>query len=110
MNNKSEAIAYFTDYDNPYAPYEGRALRVSLSADVLFLAFGEFKEERGKDSFVYDEDTQSIGVDAEEFLQFLIEIIDRSDREAYARANEGTLPANHPSRIGDKIRFRVRRP
>ena len=90
----SRLIATFTDYDNHFAPYEGRALRVSLADDVLFLYIGKLTEERGVEKLEWDED-HGIGVDVETLYETLGAMIRREDRESFDRLREGSLTANH---------------
>lgn len=98
--NQSELVALFTDYDKPTAPYDGLAMRLTLTADVAFVAVGRYVQgEGGKvgtETFTFD-DEKSIGVDAEQLYQTLGAMLRRSDRHAFDRMNEGTLPADHPS-------------
>jgi hypothetical protein len=97
--NASELVATFTDYDERSAPYEARALRIRLSSDVLFVYVGKLDEsEVGVERFQYD-DKMSVGVDAETLYHALGAMLRRSDRNAYERLREGTLPADHPSLI-----------
>lgn len=98
--SKSEMIATFTDYDNNFSPYVGLALRVKLSADVVFVYIGYLTEgdgDIGTETFKFDDTNQSIGVDAEALYQALGAMLSRGDRHAFERLNEGTLPADHPS-------------
>jgi hypothetical protein len=95
-NNHSQMWATFTDYDDNHSPYDGRALRVRVSGDVLFLNFGNLKEERTSETFQTD-DEHSVGVDAQAFYEALGTILRRSDREASDRLVDGTLSASDPS-------------
>lgn len=97
--NHSLANVVFTDYDDNSSPYEGLALKLSLSSDVLFLYLGKLSEERGADRFESDPDTGSIGVDAEALYEVLGMMLRRSDRNAHDRLREGTLQADHPSLV-----------
>jgi len=94
--NASEFTAVFSDYDERESPYDGRALKVSLTSDVLFVYVGTLKEERGSDVFAYD-DAHGVGIDAEALYEVLGTMLRRSDRNANERLREGTLPADHPS-------------
>lgn len=96
--NHSELKAIFTDYDNHYAPQDGRALMISLAADVLFVYVGKMVDGRGEFKFTFDDDNGCIGVDAEQLYNTLGEILRRSDRYTLERAREGTLPVDHPLR------------
>lgn len=93
--NASRLVATFTDYDERTCPYEGRALKIALSSDVLFVYIGKLTEGLGSDKFEHD-DAQSMGVDAEALYEALGAMLRRDDREAYERAREGTLPASSP--------------
>lgn len=91
----SELRATFTDYDGPTAPYEGRAMRLTICADLAFVAIGKLTEEKDSERFESKgEDT--IGVDAEMLYQVLGAMLRRDDRYAHARALEGTLTADDP--------------
>lgn len=101
-HNRSQLQATFTDYEDNTSPYEGRALRLSLSSDVLFVYVGRLTEgaegKVGTDRFEYDDDL-SIGIDAELLYETLGSMLRRDDRETAERARAGTLPADHPSRV-----------
>ena len=90
----SRLIATFTDYDNRYTPYEGRALQISLCDDVLFVYIGKLTEEVGSQKLEWDDD-QTIGVDAETLYQALGAMLRREDRESFDRLREGSLRSNH---------------
>jgi hypothetical protein len=98
--NQSELVALFTDYDQPTAPYDGLAMRLTLTADLAVLAIGRYVQgdagKVGTETFTFD-DKQSIGVDAEQLYQTLGAMLRRADRHAFDRLKEGTLPADHPS-------------
>jgi hypothetical protein len=96
--NASELSPIFTDYDTRERPYDGRALKVSLVGDVLFVYIGKLTENAGSEVFQWD-DSQSIGVDAEALYEALGSMLRRADRENHERAREGTLPADHPSLV-----------
>jgi hypothetical protein len=99
QTNASELVATFTDYDERQFPYVGHALRIRLSNDVLFVYVGVLNEsDVGVERFAFD-DKKTVGVDAEALYQVLGAMLRRSDREAYGRLREGTLPADHPSLV-----------
>lgn len=89
--NLSKAEVLFTDFEDEAkgAPYEGRALKMSLSDGVLFFYIGKYTEnaesretKKGKrfltDTFVYD-DNQSIGIEPAQFIEMLSSICYRED-------------------------------
>lgn len=94
--NSSEPVVTFTDYDDRSSPYEGRALRLRLSSDVVFVYVGKLTEAVGTETFKYD-DKLGVGVDAEALYHALGLMLRRADRESAERLREGTLPADHPS-------------
>lgn len=102
-SNASRLTAIFTDYDDDdggESPYDGIALNVHLASDVLFLNIGILREDGDTQTFEIlagDEGAGSVGVDAELFLETLKAMIRRSDRDAYQRARDGELPADHPA-------------
>lgn len=96
--NASGLVVTLTDYDERTSPYEGRALRISISADVAFVYVGKFTEDRSGDRFEH-EDAQSVGVDAQALYEALGVMLRRSDRETAERLREGSLPADHPSLV-----------
>jgi hypothetical protein len=96
--NVSQLVATFTDYDERSAPYDGRAMRLALVADVLFVQVGTLTEGSDGDSFTCDA-AHSIGVDAEIVYEALGAMLRRDDRHSSERAREGTLPADHPALV-----------
>jgi hypothetical protein len=107
--NQSEMVALFTDYDQPTAPYDGLAMRLTLTADLAVLAIGRYVQGDGKigtETFTFD-DEQAIGIDAEQLYQTLGAMLRRADRHAFDRLNEGTLPADHPSLRAQPIAVNV---
>jgi hypothetical protein len=95
---RSELVAYLTDYQETTAPLNGPALRLTLVADVAFIGLGQMKEERGTETFTSD-DAQTIGVDAELLLATLLAMLRRDDRSAAERLSLGELPSDHPSLV-----------
>lgn len=95
LASASRLIATFTDYDEPHAPYEGRAIQISVCGDVLFIYPGHLTEE--KDQSVFKHGDGVIGVDAEAFYEALGTMLRREDRINHERAKEGKLPANNPA-------------
>lgn len=92
----SELIAYLTDYDETYAPKDGRAMRLTIVSDLVFIDVGKFTEQPGSDTFVGSEG-QGVGVDAELLYHTLAAMLRRADRLALDQLNEGELSAKHPS-------------
>lgn len=93
--NASSLVATFLDYDQPTAPYEGRAVQISLCSDLLFIYTGKLTEE--KDHSKFEHGDNAIGVDAQEFYETLGAMLRRGDRLNHDRATAGTLPADDPA-------------
>ena len=94
----SRMSVVFTDYDTNRAPYEGRALKLSLSSDVLFVSVGTLTETRDSDTFTAPDD-MTIGVDAEALYEALGVMLRRDDRYSRERLSAGTLPHDHPAAV-----------
>jgi hypothetical protein len=94
--NASALVATFTDYDERCSPYEGRALRLCITADVAFVYVGKLTEDAHGERFEHQDET-SVGVDAQALYEALGVMLRRSDRETAERLTEGTLPQDHPS-------------
>jgi hypothetical protein len=109
--NASELVATFTEYDEPTSPYDGLAMRLTLVADIAFLAVGKLAEQDGKvgvNRFTHDDST-SIGVDAVLLYETLGVMLRRDDRHAYDRLREGTLMPGDPRVVGVGVVAGVRR-
>ncbi len=94
---RSDLVAYFTDYEERTAPLNGPAMRVTITADLAFIAIGTMVEAVGVDTFTSD-DKLSIGVDVELLYNTLGAMLRRADRLHHDMAVEGELPADHPAR------------
>lgn len=95
MANHSESWVTFTDYDDNHTPYDGLAVRIRLSADVLFIYIGRLKEELGSETFTYSHEL-SVGVDAEALYEALRSMLRRSDREAVGLLGDGKIGPADP--------------
>ena len=95
---RSELVAFFTDYESTTAPLDGPAMRLTVTADLAFVCIGRLTEGVSGQTFKAD-DAYSIGVDVELLYQTLGAMLRRSDRYAHDRLVDGDLPADHPSLV-----------
>jgi len=98
MSNKSDLVVILTDYDETYAPLDGRAIRISVVSDVAFIEYGKAVEGREDHKSVTTFTAEgSVGVDAEALYESLGSMLRLGDRSNASKAITGNLPADDPA-------------